>query len=116
MSKPVVWFEVMGQDADKIRGFYQELLGWELQTDPKSNYSMVAAGEGGIAGGIGQAPNGRGWVTFYTKVPDLEGALEQAQQLGSSVLVPIQELPDTRIAVVTDPEGNAVGLCADALR
>jgi predicted enzyme related to lactoylglutathione lyase len=106
----------MGQDADKIRGFYQELLGWEFQTDPKMNYGMVAAGEGGIAGGIGQAANGRGWATFYTKVPDLEGAVEKASRLGSSVLLPIQELPDTRIAVVTDPEGNAIGLCADVAK
>ena len=26
MSNPVVWFEVMGQDTDKLRRFYSELL------------------------------------------------------------------------------------------
>lgn len=113
MSNPVVWFEVMGQDADKIRQFYGDLLGWQFDTNNPMKYGMVAAGEGGIAGGIGQAPNGRGWATFYTKVADLEAALARAEALGSSILLPIQELPDTRVAVVTDPEGNAVGLCAD---
>ena len=111
---PVVWFEVIGQDPDKLRSFYGELLGWQFDLENPMKYGMVAAGEGGIAGGVGQAqPGGRGWATFYTKVPDLEAAMAQATALGSSVLLEIQELPDTRVAVVTDPEGNAVGLCAD---
>jgi predicted enzyme related to lactoylglutathione lyase len=113
MSNPVVWFEVMGQDADKLRSFYGKLLGWKFQTDNPMNYGMVEAGEGGIAGGIGQLEEGQGWSTFYTKVNDLEAAVELAQSLGSSVRMPITELPDTRLAVVSDPEGNAVGLCAD---
>ena len=114
MSNPVVWFEVMGQDTDKLRRFYSKLLGWKIDADNPMNYGMVAPGEGGIPGGIGQAPEGsRGWTTFYTKVPDLEAAMARATALGSSVLLEIQELPDTRIAVVTDPEGHPVGLCAD---
>ena len=114
MPNPVVWFEVMGQDADKLRTFYGELLGWQFDTNNPMKYGMVEAGEGGIAGGVGQAPEGtRGWTTFYTKVADLEAALLKAGDLGSQVVMPIQDLPDTRIAVVTDPEGNLVGLCAD---
>ena len=112
MNNPVVWFEVMGQDADKLRQFYGELLGWEFEVSAEG-YGMVAAGEGGIAGGVGQSPGDRGWTTFYTKVGDLEGALARAGSLGSVVLLPIQELPEIRSAVVSDPEGNPVGLCAD---
>jgi predicted enzyme related to lactoylglutathione lyase len=114
MSNPVVWFEVMGQHPDKLRAFYGELLGWKFDADNPMDYGLVAAGAGGIAGGIGKAPAGRrGWTTFYTKVPNLEAALLKAGDLGSQLVMPIQELPDTRIAVVTDPEGNLVGLCAD---
>ena len=114
MTNPVVWFEVMGQDADKLRRFYGDLIGWAFDPNHPMQYGMVAAGQDGIAGGIGQAPDGaRGWTTFYTKVPDLEQAMEKATALGSTVLLEIQEMPDTRIAVVTDPEGNPLGLCAD---
>lgn len=116
MPNPVVWFEVMGQDADKLRSFYGELLGWEFDTDNPMNYGMVQAGEGGIAGGVGQVPAGKGWTTFYTKVADLEAQVRKAESLGSTVLLPVTDLPDIRIAVVTDPEGNAVGLCADPVR
>ena len=47
---------------------------------------------------------------------DLEATMARATALGSRVLMEIQELPDTRIAVVTDPEGNPVGLCADLVK
>lgn len=117
MSNPVVWFEVLGQDADNLRAFYGELLGWKFETDDPMGYGIVAPGEGGIPGGIGQAPEGSsGWSTFYTKVPDLEATMARATALGSRVLMEIQELPDTRIAVVTDPEGRPLGLCADPVR
>ena len=115
MANPVVWFEVLGKDADKLRSFYGELLGWEFQVDPNMNYGIVNTGEGQIGGGIGQArPDQPGWATFYTQVPDLQAALDKAQALGSQVLMPITKLPDTTIAVVTDPEGRAVGLCTAA--
>ena len=122
MSNPVVWFEVMGQDADKLRRFYGELLGWKFKTenpmndsedDSSSSYGFVEAGEGGIQGGIGQISDDPGWATFYTKVADLEAAVNLATSLGSRIRLPITDLPDTRIAVVSDPNGNAVGLCAD---
>ena len=113
MSNPVVWFEVLGQDADKMRAFYSNLLGWKFNLDPQTKYGIVEVGQAGIAGGVGQAPPGhRGWVTFYSQVPDLEAAVQRAEELGSAVLMPITELPNTRVAVVNDPEGHPIGLCA----
>lgn len=112
MGNPVVWFEVLGQDADKLRHFYGELLGWQFEV-AGGHYGIVPAAEGGIAGGVGEALEGEGWCTFYTKVDDLEDAVEKARALGSRVLLPAHDLPEVRIAVVSDPEGRPVGLCAD---
>jgi hypothetical protein len=39
---------------------------------------MVDAGEGGIAGGVGQLDERPGGSTFYTKVSDLEAAVALA--------------------------------------
>ncbi|HVP31715.1 MAG TPA: VOC family protein [Myxococcota bacterium] len=115
MMNPVVWFEVRGQDADKLRRFYGELLGWSFQGIGLTSYGVVPRGERGISGGIGRATaDGRGWVTFYTEVPDLAGAVAKAERMGSRVLVPITRLPEASIAVVSDPEGNPVGLCTTA--
>jgi predicted enzyme related to lactoylglutathione lyase len=111
---PVVWFEVMGQDADKLRDFYGELLGWRFRTTPPRAYSELDRAEGspGISGGIGQTgPGHPNWMTFYTRVPDLDAAIERARGLGSQVLMPPVRLADTTVAVVSDPEGHPVGLC-----
>ncbi len=113
MINPVVWFEVLGQNADNLRSFYHELLGWEFNTDNPLNYGVVEAPNGGIGGGVGEVLEGRGWTTFYTKVSDLDACVQRARDMGSRVLLPINDLPGGRLAVVTDPEGNPVGLCAD---
>ena len=112
MRSPVVRFEVVGQDPDKLRSFYGELLGWSFQGIGAMNYGVVAAGEGGIPGGIGEARGVPGWLTFYTEVPDLQAALAKAVRMGSRVLLPMRRRGDTTIAVISDPEGNPVGLCA----
>ena len=115
MRGAVVWFEVIGQDADKLRSFYGELLGWSFRGIGAMNYGVVSARDGGIPGGIGEAHRGaRGWVTFYTQVEDLPAAVAKAERMGARVLVPITHLPDARVAVVSDPEGNPVGLCTAA--
>jgi predicted enzyme related to lactoylglutathione lyase len=113
-ANPVVWFEVRGAEADKLRGFYGELLGWEFDVDG-DGYGMIAGAdpEQGPGGGIGPtAPGQRGWTAFYVQVPNLEVAVGEAQALGSTVLLPPTQLPETTIAVVSDPEGRALGLCA----
>jgi predicted enzyme related to lactoylglutathione lyase len=51
-------------------------------------------------------------VTFYSPVADLDAAIARARALGSRVLVPPTRHGDTVIAVVSDPEGHPVGLCA----
>ena len=51
------------------------------------------------------------WVTFYTRVPDLDAAIAKARSLGSRVLVPPTRHGDSVFAVVSDPEGHPVGLC-----
>ena len=75
MGQPVVHFEVVGKDGEKLHRYYSELFGWEIQIDNAMNYGMVAR-EGnvgqdgvGIGGGVGQGPEGYdGHVTFYVAV------------------------------------------------
>lgn len=113
-SCPVVYFEVMGQDADKLRHFYGELLGWRFRMSPPRAYGELRRDEGapGISGGIGQTgPGHPNWMTFYTEVPDIDAAVARAKGLGSQVLLPPVRMADTTVAVVSDPEGHPVGLC-----
>jgi hypothetical protein len=114
MARPVVWFEILGQHGDSLHGFYAELLGWNFDArhPPPGPPGSRAAGRGGPFRRAGRLPSAPPWwVTFYSRVPDLDAAIARARALGSRVLVPPTQHGDTVIAVVSDPEGHPVGLC-----
>src|SRR2546421_10840336 len=91
MGQPVVHFEVVGKDGEKLQSYYSELFGWKIDADNPMKYGMVqregnVSPEGvGIGGGVGGGPEGdSGHVTFYGEVPDVEAALAKAERLGGS--------------------------------
>ena len=45
MGQPVVHFEVIGKDGEKLRSYYSELFGWEIDADNPMNYGIVAREE-----------------------------------------------------------------------
>ncbi len=114
MSHPVVWFELLGQHGDDLHGFYRELLGWEF--DPRRFAEHPWAGRSDTRRLAfrrrSRAPvRPPWWVTFYTRVPDLDAAIAKARSLGSRVLVAPTRHGDVMLAVVSDPQGHPVGLC-----
>jgi predicted enzyme related to lactoylglutathione lyase len=118
MGQPVVHFEVVGRDADALKGFYSELFGWEIDSNNPMNYGMVQR-EGnvtpdgvGIGGGVGAGPEGYpGHVTFYIEVPDVEAALANAERLGGSRMMgPDQVMEGLEIGLFNDPEGHVIGV------
>ena len=53
MGQPVVWFEVMGNDAEKLRSYYSDLFGWEFDTDNPMSYGIVGREQNTSADGVG---------------------------------------------------------------
>ena len=120
MGRPVVHFEVMGKDGEKLRSFYAELFDWKIDADNPLEYGLVQREtnfEGvGIDGGIGGLPDGMsGHLTFYVEVPDVEAALAQAERLGGQRLMgPAEVQPGVELGQFSDPEGHMVGLVKGA--
>ena len=111
MPHPVVHFEVSGKDLESLRSFYSELFGWKTQKVPgEMPYAMVEQEGGGIGGGIGEAPDGQGHVTFYVGADDPQAILDKAERLGGKTVLPVTELPMVTIALFADPEGHVIGL------
>jgi predicted enzyme related to lactoylglutathione lyase len=119
MGQPVVHFEIIGRDPEKLHSYYSELFGWEIDANNPMNYGIVqrdgnVSAEGvGIGGGIGgPGPEGyEGHVTFYIEVPDVEAALAKAESLGGSrVMGPEKVMEEIEIGLFTDPEGHVVGV------
>jgi uncharacterized protein len=118
VGQPVVHFEVVGKDGEKLRGYYSELFGWEIDANNPMNYGIVQregntnADGAGIGGGVGQGPEGYdGHVTFYVEVPDVEAALAKAESLGGSrVMGPEKIMDEVELGQFTDPEGHTIGV------
>jgi predicted enzyme related to lactoylglutathione lyase len=113
MTNPVVWFEVLGNDASKLQTFYGQLFGWKFDTSNPMKYGTVEAqGDKAIPGGVGEVFGGtRGGVTFFVRSSDLTASLAQAEQLGGRVVMPPTSVPGgPEIAYFADPEGHVIGL------
>jgi len=118
MGQPVVHFEVIGKDGEKLRGYYSNLFGWEINADNPMGYGVVDR-EGnvnsdgvGIGGGVGNGPAGYdGHVTFYVEVPDVEDALVRAETLGGTRMMgPESPMEGVEIGLFLDPEQHVVGV------
>jgi len=118
MGQPVVHFEVIGKDGEKLQSYYSELFGWEIDASNPMNYGMVSR-EGnvnpdgvGIGGGVGPGPEGyEGHVTFYIEVPDVEATLAKAESLGGKRTMGPDEVPGGPVlGQFTDPEGHLIGV------
>jgi uncharacterized protein len=126
MGQPVVHFEVVGKDIDKLKSFYSEVAGWSYEEPPAPAqegappYALVqregnTSAEGiGIGGGIGVGPEGyEGHVTFYIEVPDVGVSLDQVEKLGGTKVMGPETMgddPGLTIGLFTDPEGHVIGL------
>ena len=111
-------FEIMGQDAPKLRNFYADVFGWNVAA-PIPNYEVqyslvdpVPGFQRGISGGIGKAPAGYdGHVTFYVVVDNMESAFAKIEEHGGSRMMGPDKVPNGPvIGLFRDPEGHTIGL------
>jgi uncharacterized protein len=124
MPDPVVHFEIIGADPDRLRGFFGDLFDWRYERTPVApavsepdNYGFIelltASDGSGIRGGVGGGPGYDSRAMFYVGVPDVERALERAESLGGVRTMGPQTSP-TGLVVghFTDPAGNLIGLAS----
>ena len=119
MGQPVVHFEIIGKDGNKLRTYYSDLFGWDIDADNPMEYGIVQrdgntnSDGAGIGGGVSGGPEGYdGHVTFYIEVPDVEAALAKAEELGGARVMGPDEVPGGGpvIGHFTDPEGHMIGV------
>jgi len=127
MARPVVHFEVIGKDPDRLRQYYGDLFGWTFDTpspvarevsesDSYGFIDLVTSDDGtGIRGGVGGGEGFSSHAIFYIAVPDVEAALQRAESLGGRrVMGPATSPSGLVIGHFTDPEGTLIGLAGTA--
>lgn len=120
MSGRIVHFELPFDDEARARTFYTEMFGWDLQSYPGMDYTMVSTGPSGdrgptepgfINGGMAQRSENFTAPTVVVDVDDIEAALGKVENKGGTVLAGKSAVGEMGwSAYFKDPEGNVVGL------
>jgi uncharacterized protein len=127
MAQPVVHFEIIGNDPQLLRDYYARLFGWEFDTpspvarevSEPSSYGFVdllTAEDGtGIRGGVGGGARYESHAVFYVGVPNVEAALQRAEELGGTrVMGPATSPSGLVVGHFNDPEGTLIGVAGVA--
>jgi len=113
MGHPVMQFQLLARDPDKLTAFYGKLFGWRVNADNAMGYRMLDTGsDRGIKGGVWPiGDEGHPLVQLFVEVDDVPASAAQAEQLGGQVIIPPQVLPDgDEMAIVMDTEGLSFGI------
>jgi predicted enzyme related to lactoylglutathione lyase len=127
VSQPVVHFEVIGKDPAALRKYFGELFGWQFETpspvaqevSERESYGFLdritSADGAGIPGGVGGGAGYDSHAVFYIGVPNVEAALQRAEELGGSrVMGPATSPNGLVVGHFTDPEGTLIGVAGVA--
>ncbi len=116
MAGQFIWYELMTPDPLGAAAFYGAVVGWTIpgighDMPTGANYRMIGRPDGGNAGGVLQLTpamldhGARPLWIGYVETPDVAASIAQVIAAGGSVLMPEQELPAGRMAMVSDPFG-----------
>ena len=127
MPQPVVHFEVIGKDPDRLRPYFGELFGWEFdvpspvsqEVSESASYGfldLITSEDGtGIRGGVGGGPAYASHAVVYVGVTNVEAALQRAEELGGTrVMGPATSPNGLVVGHFTDPEGTLMGVAGVA--
>lgn len=108
----VGWMDLTVSDAEGIRDFYEEVVGWKpepVDMGEYSDFNMVAAGTGSPVAGVCHSRGSNAelpavWMV-YIVVPDIEASISKCTDLGGEVLVEPRGAGGGRYSVIKDPAG-----------
>jgi len=110
-----IWYELMTNDPEGAKGFYEAIVpglqfGDRLPGD--QDYRIINRSDGGSLGGMlaltdemrshGAKPIWLGYVGS----DDVDATVSRIEAKGGKALMPAFDIPQGRIAMVTDPQGN----------
>ena len=115
MGRPVVHWELMSKEPEKLASFYEKVFDWSVRYMPEFDYRMVdPGGQGGIGGGIVKPQREGPWpgnMLFYIDVDDLAAYREKIDAAGGKICVEEEQVPGMgAFSLFTDPEGRMMGL------
>ena len=118
------WVELNARGLERAIPFYEEVFGWTHTTSEAEGdnpaYTQFELNGEQIAGAFEMNPAIPSSVPSYWMVyfntDDIDRTFQQALQAGAKEVVPPQDYPGGRFAILSDPHGATFGLFKSARR
>ena len=121
MKNAISWFEIGTTDLQRATRFYETIFGVTLLVMDMPNIKMRMfpledmTGVGGAivdSGGFHKPSGTDGPLIYLNGNPDLQNILDKVEAAGGKIMVPKTEISPEYgyMAVITDTEGNRIGL------
>jgi predicted enzyme related to lactoylglutathione lyase len=111
-----VWQDLITEDAEKSRAFYEQLFGWKFERTTRLGRPYLIGRSGSTpVGGIAQVERRQPdepiaqWISFLA-VADVDATAARVTGSGGQMLVAPTAVNTSRAAIAVDPQGAAVGL------
>jgi predicted enzyme related to lactoylglutathione lyase len=114
----IAWTDLTVEDAENVRDFYSEVVGWKpspVSMGDYSDFNMNAPESQNPAAGICHARGSHAdlpaqWM-IYIIVADIEKSTSRCRELGGKLLTPIKNMGGQgRYCVIQDPAGAVAAL------
>jgi predicted enzyme related to lactoylglutathione lyase len=109
-----IWYELMTQDAEGSKAFYDRVVGWNIQSTHGEDtaYGFINNEDGGMTGGVlhltpeMRAHGARPCWIGYIGVDNVDTSVTAIEAAGGKLLMPARDVEMAgRIAMVADPNG-----------
>ena len=118
------WFDIPVNDYDRAQNFYESIFNMKMMVMDMDGMKTVAfpvdPTTGKVSGGLtkdeNNQPSMNGVMVYLNANPSLDTVVGRVEAAGGKVLMDRVELPGGHgfMAVITDTEGNKIGLHANA--
>ncbi len=115
MPHPVIHTEIRSQDPDATREFFESLFGWKVASEGGfPGYTFIDTGtEDGPAVAISPRQGAEDEALFFVAVENVAETLKRAEELGGTIVQPVQQVPGVSFGVFADALGHKVGVAAN---
>jgi predicted enzyme related to lactoylglutathione lyase len=114
----VTWMDLTVPDADSIRDFYADVVGWKIMDVSMGDYNdycMMSPDDNVVRSGICHARGGNqgvppSWI-IYINVTDLDTCMDKVKKAGGEIVHGPKKMGDkARYCIMKDPAGAYCGL------
>jgi uncharacterized protein len=111
------WAELNARGLERAVAFYETVFGWTHTIQPfgeGEEYTQLEHDGQPLAGALEMNPQipaeTPSYWLIYFNVDNVDARFARAIELGGSEMVPPQDMPGGRFAIVSDPQGAAFGI------